>query len=157
MATLDTAVAEQATDTELATFLAYMEERTLAHSDLTARVLAAETLEDIFASASGAATKVDDILGVPVLLTSVDDYLPSDFSESESAYGCFVVLSVSTLNGEKLTVTTGASTIMQQVYKLVAGGHLPAAVIFSKTEKPTAAGFYPKFLRDGSDAWEKGF
>lgn len=158
-----TAVATKATDVdtapddELATFLKYMDQRTAAHSDLGARVLAATTVEDIFAAAGGTATKVDDILNVPVMLLSVEDYLPSDFSEGESTYGCFVVLSVAQQDGTKLTVTTGAATIMQQVYKLVAGEHLPHPVIFSKTEKATAAGYYPKFLRDATAEWEGGF
>lgn len=142
--------------TELAAFLEYMEARAAEKVDMGERVLAATDLAGIFDAAGGDTKKPDDYYGVPLLLKSVD-YLPSDFSENESAYGTFMVLSMATTTGEVVTVTTGAATIMQQVYKLITGGHLPCAVIFDKTSKPTAAGYYPKFLRDGSEAWEKGF
>lgn len=150
-----TTPADQST-TELAAFLTYMEERAAAKVDMAERVLAATNLEGIFAAAGGDTKKPDDLYGVPLMLHSVD-YLPSDYNESESAYNCFVVLAMTTTSGEAVTVTTGAATILQQVYKLITGDHLPAPVIFDKTAKPTAAGYYPKFLRDGSEAWEKGF
>lgn len=142
---------------EVEAFLAYMEARVAAGSDIASRVLEADSLEGIFQAAVGEATKARDIIGVPILVTAVD-WLGSDYSnEGESAYDCFVVVTATTTDGESVKVTCGAATVMQQLYKLVVGGHLPAAVSFDKTAKATKAGFFPLFLRDARLEFAGGF
>lgn len=142
---------------ELAQFMDYMEAKLAAGaSDISSRVLAADTLDAIFSSASGDAEKAESMLDAPLMLTDVD-WLESDFRGQDGTYPAFVLLTVSDTNGETHKVSVGANTVVEQVYKLIVGGHLPHAIIIRKVKKATAAGYYPLYLVDGTEQWEKGF
>jgi hypothetical protein len=91
-----------------------------------------------------------DILGVPILIESVD-WRNSDFSGE--GLGIFAVVHARDQGGQKMAITCGGRNVLAQLYRLVKDGSLPVGVHFEES-KPTARGTTVLWLR--ASKWEEG-
>ncbi|MCA1569742.1 MAG: hypothetical protein LC798_05355 [Chloroflexi bacterium] len=84
----------------------------------------------------------EDVVGVPLLLAGVK-WLESTYAEGPRV---FAVVEAARSDGERLTITTGASTILAQLYRINQLGGFPLGARFTKASKATHQGFYPMWL-----------
>jgi hypothetical protein len=105
-------------------------------------LLNAKTLDDL--NAPWEASKAERLVGT-VLRLDAATRRPSDFKQG---LGVFLVLHCTdTRTGEKVTVTTGAVSVVAQVVNLYATNKIPAYIEFVVAERPTEAGYRPHHLR----------
>ena len=107
-------------------------------AEMDARVLSAESVDDLFGERAEA-LHAKDYIGRPFLLSGIAGWRPSDQPDGGPV---FVVLDIVTADGEKRVMTTGARAIMLRVAKASQEGWLPLWVRVVE-DPPTAAGYRP--------------
>jgi hypothetical protein len=114
---------------------------------IVARILEAETMDEVFASQ--AVQKADDLLNVPLRLLKVD-WIASDFEEGPGVFALATVALLSTTFcgefGEIVKVSLGGQQIVAQLYKWANDGGEARSIVIRKKDTPTKAGYYPKWL-----------
>jgi hypothetical protein len=93
-----------------------------------------------------AAWRTDDLAnlaGIPLTIRSISK-APSDF---QGGLPWFLIIdAVNEVTGEKLTVTTGAVSVVAQLVRAFAIGALPLRARPVVSERPTSKGYYPQHL-----------
>lgn len=104
--------------------------------DIAKRILAAETVEDVFGEQEAIHAK--DVIGEPLLITG--------FTFNESTIGgegpaFYMLIECADPQGEAFKVTCGALNVMAQVFRLSQMGALPLIAKIEESGKPTKAGY----------------
>lgn len=139
-------------------FLDYLEAQAATAPDgteITERIMAATTVDDVLSGASSELTKAENILGVPLMILSVR-FNASDFALT-NPLGAYAVMDCVTTQGEKRVVSCGSETVMAQLYRLITMDALPVHVQINRTERATKSGFHPMSLSGAKKAFEAGF
>lgn len=110
---------------------------------IMAQLLAAETPEEVLADAE--AVGLRQYLDTPFLLEGVD-FRQSEYEEGMPFYCLLFGREVE--SGEKVTLTTGAQSVVAQAFRLAQRGWLPRTVMAKQAKKATKSGFYPVRLVD---------
>jgi hypothetical protein len=108
--------------------------------EIAGRILGAPSVADVLAPQ--VTTPAEDVVNVPLTLTGVK-WLESTLNQGPKVYA---VVSAVSRDGQVLTITTGASTVLAQLYRLVQLDGFPCSVRFVKAEKATKAGYHPMWL-----------
>jgi hypothetical protein len=98
------------------------------------------------ASELDAAWRTDDLAelaGIPLLIRGIAK-APSDFQGGLPWF--LIVDAVNETSGERLTVTTGAVSVVAQLVRAFAMGAFPLRVRVVVAERPTSKGYYPQHL-----------
>jgi|SRR5579859_4809182 len=101
------------------------------------RILGAETIEEAYGVDE--VTHCRDILGVPIVILSAR-WQRSGFEEGA---GIYAIIDGVTKDGQKLTVSCGARTVMAQLVWSMTHNDLPNTFYFEEKSRPTSQGFYP--------------
>jgi hypothetical protein len=105
------------------------------------RILRSQTLDEILASFE--ATSIDSVLGEPFEARRVR-WERSEYEDGNPFYALIDAVMLGT--GEQVTLTTGATNVLTQLFAMARKGYLPAKVVCVQSSKPTKSGFYPKHL-----------
>lgn len=101
------------------------------------------------------ASSLDEILGQPEVTHSAEmidvpfELVDVRWSKSgfDSGPGFYAMLEgVTAANGDKVTISCSAQTVMAQAFAMKEKGFLPASVVLRRAKTPTASGFYPLHL-----------
>lgn len=114
------------------------------------RILSAESEEDVFAGLGALDHARDELLGIPIEVTSVRWNASTFHGETNVGFYCIFDY-VNLYSGEKRTASVGSLNCMAQLYQLDRLGKLPYPIVLSRTEQPTKSGFYPLFFRPISE------
>jgi len=141
------------TDTELEAYRHHLE--TLQPEDPEAiqerilrQILKATTAEDIINA--GAAVNTDKVLDMPMTVLSIRAG-ESTFKDGPDRF--LIVDAIILSNGDKVTFSTSASDVVMKLTALDMRHMLPCDIRLSRATKPTAAGYYPVFLRTIEEAF----
>lgn len=110
---------------------------------IMAQLLSAETPEEVLADSE--AIGLRQYLDTPFSLEGVD-FRRSEYEEGMPFYCLLFGHEAET--GEKVTLTTGAQSVVAQAFRLAQRGWLPRTVMAKQSKKPTKAGYYPVRLVD---------
>lgn len=105
------------------------------------RILESQTVDEILASFE--ATPIDDVLERPFELHRVR-WERSEYEQGQPYYALLDATMIDT--GESVTLTTGSTTVVAQLYALARKGALPQKMRCVQSSKPTSRGYYPKNL-----------
>lgn len=108
---------------------------------IVARILEAETLDDVFASQE--TTAAGDVLDKVLTVTDVS-YNASDIGEGPGVYA--IVTAKDPNTGDNLTISCGARNVMAQLFKCRDLGALPLNVRFKEAAKASSRGYRPMWL-----------
>lgn len=125
---------------------AFVEDPLQVSQAIVARILAAETLEEVLDQ--GKALHARDVLGRPFTAHAVR-FNTSSFAGGESGSpGVFAVIDAEFHDdGSRAVVTCGSRNVMAQLYRAKQLGELSAKPFAIKeSDTPTAAGFTPMWL-----------
>lgn len=115
-----------------------------ASRDIVMQILNAKDVESVFEGAD--TTPARDLLGVPIRILSAK----AKRSAYEGGATMFLLIDAVRLDqesGEVIKVTTGARNIMAQLYRLTQLNALPVACVIVESERPTAEGYRPLWLK----------
>ena len=113
-----------------------------ASRDIVMQILAAPDEAGVFDIAG--TTAVEDILDRPIQINGAKA-MRSAYDAGATMYLLLDAADLET--GEQLKVTCGARNVMAQLYRLVQLHALPVRGRICRTDRPTAAGYYPLWLR----------
>lgn len=99
----------------------------------------AKTGSDLFAESE--LVKMADHLGETLTVLSIDGVNNSD--EGNDGLGVWLVVSMSTQDGELIKMAVGAADAFAKIIALNEFGELPFPVAFERSTKKTRSGFYP--------------
>ena len=86
---------------------------------------------------------LEDLVNVPMVVLAVRK-MPSDY---QGGLPWFLVVDAATAeDGERITFTTGAVSVVAQLAKAWAMGALPLACTLRQSERPSRSGYYPQHL-----------
>jgi hypothetical protein len=90
----------------------------------------------------------NDTIGLTEMIAEPFTILSAVLRESDYEQGlpAFLVMQAERDNGDRIVITTGASTVVAQVVRMNQLAAFPVRVSSKKAEKPTAAGYYPLSL-----------
>lgn len=109
--------------------------------EILARILAAESVEDVLAPQAPVALKT--LQGFPLSIDSVR-WMKSDFAEGAGMYA--LIKGARTDTGETFLATCGGTNVLAQLFVLDKLGAFPTKVKITTASKPTANGYYPLWL-----------
>lgn len=121
----------------------YVEDtETATEEDFLLRQLDKDLTEDSIAGDSSL-TKLEDLLGVVIKVTSYQGMRNSTFDGSK--LGVFSIFEVTDRDGQVFTTSAGSSDIVIKMAQFQEAKAIPTKYwyVFEKSEKATAAGFYP--------------
>jgi hypothetical protein len=110
------------------------------------QLLRSTTAHDILNA--GSATKAEEVYGTPIRVEAIRA-TESDYEEGPNKYlhiDCVVIS-----NGDRLTVSCGASDVVMKLVMLDMRKMLPVDVVIERSPKQSKNGFYPVFLREIPD------
>jgi hypothetical protein len=107
------------------------------------QILEASSAEELFGGRT--VTPLKDYLGKPFQLTDVE-WRPSEYEGEGMPF--YAIMHAVTMDGEMLTLSTGARSILLKAAKAQAEGWLPRWVRAVQSEKKTEAGYQPLDLVD---------
>ena len=113
-----------------------------ASRDIVMQILAAEDVDAVFDIAG--TTPVNEILGKAIQIDKARA-MRSAYDAGATMYLLLDVVDLET--GESLKVTCGARNVMAQLYRITQVGRLPVKGRICQTDRPTAAGYYPLWLK----------
>jgi len=134
------AVEKTVEDMILATPGLILTEAEQVSQEIAGRILGASSVTDVLAPQL--TTPAEDVVNLPLTLTAVK-WLESTLNQGPKVYA---VVNAVNRDGQALTITTGASTVLAQLYRLVELDGFPCSARFVKAEKATKAGYYPMWL-----------
>lgn len=96
-------------------------------------------------------TPLEQLLGIPVRIVAFHGLRNSTFEGSK--LGVFCVIDVADVDGKLYTIAGGSADVVVKVLQLAEAAKIPQSgwSMFTKSEKATAAGFYPINLRATAD------
>ena len=119
-----------------------VDDPTEVQRQIVARILAAESADDVLSSQS--TTAATDLVGVPLQVANVR-WMQSRVKDA--AIPVFALIdAVRGDDGSKVLVTCGAIQVMAQLVKLQKLGAFPIDLKIVQKDTPTAAGYYPLWL-----------
>ena len=113
-----------------------------ASRDIVMQILAAEDVDAVFDIAG--TTPCEEVLDRPLQIDQARA-MRSAYDAGATMYLLLDVVDLET--GESLKVTCGARNVMAQLYRITQVGKLPVRARISRTDRPTAAGYYPLWLK----------
>jgi hypothetical protein len=118
--------------------------------DIASRILGSETVEDVLAESKTLSVE-EDFMHVPFMLHDFRLRQSTKFrkdGETPDVFGLFEITTTGAAG--KQLLTCGAVNVLAQAVRLKELGALPKMVEVCQTEKATAAGFHPLWLREPS-------
>lgn len=113
-----------------------------ASREIVLRILQADDVDQVFEQAG--TTPCNEIIGRPIRISGARA-MKSGFESGATMYLLLDVADVET--GETLLVTCGARNVMAQLYRIQQLDGFPVDCRIVKTDRPTAEGYYPLWLK----------
>lgn len=110
--------------------------------DIVARILASETLEEVFAPQ--AVEHARDLVGQPMTIQRAK-VNQSDYEGGPGVYA--IVEAVLHDDGRTTTFSCGGRNVLAQLYKAAQMGAIPIDVVLEEAPRPTKNGYRPLWLR----------
>ena len=139
----ESAVADILMGKEVA-FAAQYEDPAEVQRQIVARILSAETAEDVLRPQN--TVSAEDILGVPLHVTNVR-WMQSRVKDA--AIPVFALIEATRGDdGAAVIVSCGALQVMASCLRLAQLGAIPFDAIFVQKDTPTASGYYPIWMEN---------
>lgn len=113
-----------------------------ASREIVLRILESPDVDAVFDQAG--TTPCTEIIGKQIQIEGARA-MKSAFESGATMYLLLDVVDLAT--GEKLLVTCGARNVMAQLYRIQQLDGYPVACRITKSERPTAEGYYPLWLK----------
>lgn len=118
--------------------------------DIAKRIMDGDTVDDILGvGESTDATHAEDVIGIPFTIHEVT-WQKSNFNQGLPVYSVAHVTNL--LTGQRDVVTCSATNVCSAFLAIQKKGLLPVDVKYVRSDKATAAGFWPLWLRKVTEA-----